>query len=135
MKVYIGKDMRGILKASLNLDTIMKYSFDGNIQSGYVNTIHNGKIYMIHVYYGYDYVDQIGEWIDVINDVGPFHSVTSAVNSESWQTLEMVARHSDHRFINKRGIISAVNADGSLYTRGDIRKDLFNAKIIGVQLI
>ena len=52
MKLYYGRDVRGIYKASLNYDTIRRYSFDGNISSGDVPVIHNGKVYLIKTLYG-----------------------------------------------------------------------------------
>ena len=37
MKIYVGKNVTGYLKASLSLDTMMRYSCDGKIISGNIN--------------------------------------------------------------------------------------------------
>ena len=60
MKLYYGRDVRGIYKASLNYDTIRRYSFDGCISSGDVPVIHNGKVYLIKTLYGTDPITKIG---------------------------------------------------------------------------
>ena len=68
MKLYYGRDVRGIYKASLNYDTIRRYSFDGNISSGdatnkrsksntYKNVVNNlsksrANIVLMHDIYG-----------------------------------------------------------------------------------
>ena len=74
MKLYYGKDVRGIYKASLNYDTIRRYSFDGNISSGDVPVIHNGKVYLIKTLYGTDPITN--EMVEATS--GPYYSVSSA---------------------------------------------------------
>lgn len=135
MKIYVGKDITGYLKASLSLDTMMRYACDGNIITGNVPLIHNAKVYMIQVYYGYDKDERTGENEDVINLVGPFYSVSSAESSDSWKTLETVASCSGIPYVKAKGFLAQKNADGSLFRHGDISNDLFNARVIGIRVI
>ena len=135
MKIYVGKNVTGYLKASLSLDTMMRYSCDGKIISGNIPLIHNAKVYMIQVYYGYDKNKKTGESEDVTNLIGPFYSVASAESSESWKRLENIADYSGIPYVKAKGFLAQKNTDGSLFRHGDISNDLFNAKIIGIKVI
>ena len=129
MKIYVGKNVTGYLKASLSLDTMMRYSCDGKIISGNIPLIHNAKVYMIQVYYGYDKNKKTGESEDVTKLIGPFYSVASAESSESWKSLETIADYSGIPYVKAKGFLAQKNNDGSLFRHGDISNDLFNAKI------
>ena len=132
MKLYYGKDVRGIYKASLNYDTIRRYSSDGNISSGDVPVIHNGKVYLIKTLYGTDPITN--EMVEATT--GPYHSVSSAEKSESWDHLKDIARlyaginGDDAEIVIDETTIAVGSAvDQSLYD------NCINSKIIGVQII
>jgi len=52
MKLYCGKNLNGIWKASLNEAKVDKFS---DLFESDVDVIHNNKVYMIRIYHGYDY--------------------------------------------------------------------------------
>lgn len=78
MKLYCGKNRKGIRKASLDESKVDKFS---DLFESDVDVIHNNKVYMIRTYCGYDYnYDSLRNPIyDVVEYVYQlFHSVLSA---------------------------------------------------------
>ena len=75
MKIFYGKNRRGIWRASLNEETISRYS-NGCYSEDNIHVLHNAKVYMVEVYCGFDYT---GSGIrNVIQHSGIFHSIMAA---------------------------------------------------------
>ena len=132
MKLYYGRDVRGIYKASLNYDTIRRYLFDGNISSGDVPVIHNGKVYLIKTLYGTDPITN--EMVEATS--GPYYSVSSAEKSESWDQLKEIAR----LYAGIDGGDAEIAMDATSITAGSVLDqslydNCINSKIIGIQII
>lgn len=132
MKLYYGRDVRGIYKASLNYDTIRRYSFDGNISSGDVPVIHNGKVYLIKTLYGTDPITN--EMVEATS--GPYYSVSSAEKSESWNQLKEIVR----LYAGIDGGDAEIAMDATSITAGSVLDqslydNCINSKIIGIQII
>ena len=132
MKLYYGKDMRGIYKASLNYDTLRHYSFNANISSGAVPVIHNGNVYLIKTLFGTDPITN--EMVEATS--GPYHSVSSAEKSESWDHLKDIAR----LYAGINGDDAEIVIDETTITVGSVLDqslydNCINSKIIGIQII
>lgn len=134
MKIYCGQNRKGIWKASLDETKLRK--FDKVFESE-VKTIHNNKVYMIQIYYGFDYnygfsFNQIYDVIRCVPEL--FHSVSAAKKNEIWEERENLAKVEPEKYhITPFSIAS--DDFGESFVYGDVMQDKFNMKIIGIKVI
>ena len=134
MKIYCGKNKKGVWKASLDKKKLSK--FDGVFESE-IETIHNDKVYMIQTYYRYDYI--YGSSFNPIYDVvihAPelFHSVSAAKKNERWKERENLAKTEPEKYHTAPFSITSDNF-GEPFVYEDVMRDKFNMKIIGIKVI
>lgn len=132
MKIYCGKNRKGVWKASLDESKIRKFD---DIFESEIETIHNDKVYMIQTYYGYDYNWSLGDMYDVIKTIPKaFYSVSTAKKYTVWKEREENAKRNPKNFhVSPFSIASDNYGDPFLF--GDVMEDKFNMKIIGVKVI
>lgn len=134
MKLYCGKNLNGIWKASLNEAKVDKFS---DLFESDVDVIHNNKVYMIQIYHGYDY--NYGSETNSIFDVTTyvrqlFHSVMSAKKCDVWEEKERLAKENPEEY-HVTPFSIASDDFGEPFICGDCFSGKFNMKIIGVRVI
>lgn len=132
MEIFYGKNKRGIWRASLNYDTIMKYT-SGVYDTTTIPVLHNGKVYMILVYTGFDYTS--GGIVDCVSHSKVFHSVNACKKSDQWREYQKIAERDPENHIFDRVMIASKNSFGEPFEYGDCMEGKFNMKIIGVKVI
>ena len=132
MKIFYGKNRRGIWRASLNEETMSRYS-NGCYSEDNIPVLHNAKVYMVEVYCGFDYTSSGIR--NVMSHSRIFHSVMAAKKgSKLWKEYETEAKaHPELYFIDRVSIISNVN--GEPFEYGDVMEGHISMKIIGVKVI
>lgn len=134
MKLYCGKNKKGIWKASLDESKLSKFD---NVFESEVDTINNNKVYLIKTYYGFDY--NYGSTINPIYDViryvyQLYHSVSAAKKNEVWNEREKLAKEDPGKYhITPFSIASDDFGEPFMY--GDVMQGKFNMEIIGVKVI
>lgn len=134
MKIYCGKNRKGVWKASLDETKLSK--FDRVFESE-VETIHNDKVYMIQTYYGFDYNygSSFNPIYDVVRHVPElFHSVSAAKKNKIWEERENLAKE-EHEKYHITPFSIASDDFGEPFVYGDVMQDKFNMKIIGIKII
>lgn len=134
MKIYCGKNRKGVWKASLDKTKLSK--FDRVFESE-VETIHNDKVYMIQTYYRYDYIygSSFNPIYDVVIHVPElFHSVSAAKKNEIWKERENLAKAEPEKYHTTPFSIASDNF-GEPFVYEDVMRDKFNMKIIGIKVI
>lgn len=132
MKIYCGKNRKGVWKASLDESKIRKFD---DIFESEIETIHNDKVYIIQTYYGYDYNWSLGVMYDVIKTIPKaFYSVSTAKKYTVWKEREENAKRNPKNFHVSPFSIASDNY-GNPFLFGDVMEDKFNMKIIGVKVI
>lgn len=130
MKIYCGKNRKGVWKASLDESKVRK--FDDVFESE-VEMIHNDKVYLIRTYYGFDYGMQ--SMYDVVKYVRQaFHSVSAAKKNDIWKERENLAKESPEKY-HVTPFSIATDDFGYPFTFGDAMAGNFNMQIIGVKVI
>ena len=134
MKIYCGKNRKGVWKASLEKKKLEKFD---NVFSTEIETIHNNKVYMINTYYGFDYNYGMSNnnIYDVVRNVPEiFHSVHFAKKNRVWRDREKIAKENPEGYhITPFSIAS--DDFGEPFTYGDVMEGKFNMEIIGVKVI
>lgn len=132
MKIYCGKNRKGVWKASLDKNKVSK--FDEVFESE-VETIHNGKAYMIKTYCGFDYGYSSGTIHDVISHVPQlFHSVSAAKKSDIWRTREGLVKENPSKY-HVTPFSIATDDFGHPFVYGDAMSGNFNMEIFTVKVI
>lgn len=134
MKIYCGRNRKGVWKASLDREKLSRFE---NVFESEVETVHNNKVYMIRTYFGYDYnyVSKINPIFDVDRYVYQlFHSVSAAKKHEVWKKRERLAEENPGEY-HVTPFSIASDDSGEPFTHGDAMSGKFNMKIIGVRII
>lgn len=134
MKIYCGKNKKGVWKASL--DESKLYRFDHVFECD-VETIHNNRLYMIKTYYGFDY-DYYSETNPIYSDTKYifqlYHSVSAAKKNETWKAREKLAKENpDQYHVTLFSIAS--DSYGEPFTYGDVMEGKFNMQIVPIRVI
>lgn len=134
MKLYCGRNRKGIWKASLDESKVDKFS---DVFESDVDVIHNNKVYMIRTYRGYDY--NYGSLRNPIYDVVDydyelFHSVMSAKKCDTWKEREKLAKEKPEEY-HVTPFSIASDDFGHPFVCGDCFAGKFNMEIIGVRVI
>lgn len=134
MKVYCGKNRKGVWKASLDRSKL--YRFDDVFECE-VDCIHNNKLYIIQTYYGFDY-NYYSESNPIYNDTRYvhqlYHSVSAAKKNDIWKHREELSKESpDQYHVTPFSIASDHGGEPFIY--GDVMEGKFNMKIISVKVI
>lgn len=131
MKVYWGRNWRGIWKASTDRDKVKNL---GCLFESDIPCIHNDKVYIIKVYYGFDYGKyQMYDVDDYEEQV--YHSIASAKkNSEIWKKKEALVKENPSKYHVTHYSIAS-DAFGEPFLYGDVMEGNFHMKIIGVKVI
>lgn len=134
MKIYCGRNRKGVWKASFDGEKLSKFE---DVFESEVETVHNDKVYMIHTYHGYDY--NYGSEINPIFDVDRyvyqlFHSVSAAKKHEIWKKRERLAKERPEEY-HVTPFSIASDDFGEPFTCGDAMSGKFNMEIIGVRVI
>lgn len=126
--VYCGKNKRGVWKASLDRSKIWKYDdqFECNLEK-----VHD-KVYMLTVYYGFDY--GVSTIYDVIKHSPLYHSMSAAKKDGFWVAKEKLAKENPDKYHVTPYSIASDDC-GVPFTYGDSMDGNFNMKIIGIKLI
>lgn len=130
MKVYCGKNRKGVWKASLDEKKLEKFE---DVFCDDVDVIHNHTLYMIQTYYGIDY------GYDSINDVKTyvhklFHSVSAAKKNHTWRVKEQEAKETPEKF-HVTPFLIASDDFGHPFTFGSADQNMFRMDIIRVKVI
>jgi len=91
MKLFCGRNKKGVWKASLDEAKVAKFD---KVFETEVDTIHNNKVYLIKKYHGFDY--NYGSATNSIYDVMKYvhklyHSVSAAKKDKVWKEKEQRA--------------------------------------------
>lgn len=134
MKLYCGRNRKGVWKASFDEEKLSRFE---DIFESEVEAVHNNKVYMIHTYYGFDY--NYGSKINPIFDIDRyvfqiFHSVHAAKKHEVWKKRAQLAKEKpDEYHVTPFSIASDDFGEPFIY--GDAMSGKFNMEIIGVRVI
>lgn len=132
MKLYCGRNRKGVWKASLDEE---KLSMFEDVFESEVETVHNNKVYMIQTYYGYDYAYDFSRMYDVIKHVYElFHSASAAKKHDVWKKREQLAKEKPEEY-HVTPFSIASDDFGEPFTYGDAMSGKFNMEIIGVRVI
>lgn len=134
MKLYCGKNLNGIWKASLDEAKVDKFS---DLFESDVDVIHNNKVYLIRIYHGYDYDygSKTNSFFDVATYVRQlFHSVMSAKKCDAWKEKERLAKENPEEY-HVTPFSIASDDFGKPFIYGDRFSGKFNMEIIGVRVI
>lgn len=133
MKVYCGRNKKGVWKASLDEEKLSKFD---NVFEREVETIHDNKLYMIKTYYGfdYDYYGPNGIYDDTKYVFQVFHSVSAAKKHSRWQTAEALVKANPSNYHVTPFSIASDDC-GKPFTYGDVMEDKFNMQIIKISVI
>lgn len=134
MKLYCGRNRKGVWKASLDETKVDKFS---DVFESDVDVVHNNKVYMIRTYCGYDY--NYGSSRNPIYDVEErvcrlFHSVSSAKKCDIWKEREKLAKEKPEEY-HVTPFSIASDDFGEPFIYGDCFSGKFNMEIIGVRVI
>lgn len=130
MKIYCGKNRKGVWKASLDESKVRK--FDDVFESE-VETIHNDKVYLIRTYYGFDYgVQSIYDVVKYVPQV--FHSVLAAKKNDIWKEREKLAKENPEKY-HVTPFSIATDDFGEPFMYGDAMAGNFNMQIISVRVV
>lgn len=133
MKLYCGRNRKGVWKASFDEQKIEKFypMFESEVE-----TFHNNTVYMIRTYYGYDYDFTEGGGIsDCYQYVYElFHSVSAAKKHQIWKERERLAKENPEKYhITPFSIAS--DDSGEPFDYGDAMCGKFNMEIFRVRVI
>lgn len=134
MKLYCGKNKKGVWKASEDESKLAKFS---SVFESDVETVHGNRVYMIRIYYGFDYnygsmTNPIYDVINVCHKL--FHSVHAAKKADVWKEREkLVKEKPDEYHVTPFSIAS--DDGGSPFIYGDVMGDKFNMEIIPIRVI
>lgn len=132
MKVYAGINRKGKWKASTDYSKVSKMD---NLIETELDQIHD-RVYIIKIYYGFDYIYELGKIRDIVTySKQVFHSASAARKSSIWKNRERVAKKNPEDHIFTEQYIATKEATGEPFTHGDIFMDKFNMSIIGIKLI
>lgn len=134
MKIYCGKNRKGVWKASLDRMKLEKFY---PVFSCEIETVYNNKVYMIQTYYGFDYNygSEVNPMYNVIRHVPEvFHSVHSAKKNQAWEEKEKLAKENPEKYHTTPFSIASDNG-GEPFEYGDVMEGKFNMEIIGVKVI
>lgn len=132
MKIYCGRNRKGVWKASLEEEKLSRFE---DVFESEVETVHNNKVYMIQTYYGYDYAYDFSSMNDVIKHVYElFHSVSAAKKHDAWKKREQLAKENPEKY-HVTPFSIASDDFGEPFTYGDAMNGKFNMEIIGVRVI
>lgn len=131
MKVFVGKNKRGIWRAALNRDKVAKLD---NLMEVELPVIYD-KVFMVQIYHGFDYLYESGRIIDVVQHSSTvYHSLRSLKkNDPLWlKTVAYVKEHPGEYFVDDFTI--ATMEGGEPFTYGDAMGDDFNMKAISIKI-
>lgn len=132
MTVYVGRNRKGVWKASLDYEKIKNFDC---LREADLPVVHD-KVYMIRIYYGYDY-DYYSESQPIRDDVKysyeVYHSVSSLKKSDFWKEKERLAKENPDKYhVTPFSIASDHHGKPFLY--GDVMEGMFNMEIISVKV-
>lgn len=132
MKVYVGRNRKGVWKASLDYEKVKYYD---HLRETDLQVIHE-RVYMIRIYYGIDY-DYFSETKPIRDDVRysqeVYHSVSSLKKSDTWKAKEkLVKENPDGYHVTPFSIAS--DSYGKPFMYGDVMEVMFNMKIVSVKV-
>ena len=133
--IWIGKNRRGVYKASLDEDTLNKFE---NVWCSSVKMVNNDRVYMISVYHGYDYNYGGNPAIyDVHSTCSQlFHSVTEAKKSKFYnEYLKKAKENPDEHIITNFGIACKGDFEDDEFLYGDVMENKWNLSIKPVRVI
>lgn len=132
MKLYCGRNRKGVWKASLDEEKPSRFE---DVFESEVETVHNNKVYMIQIYFGYDYTCDFSRmYHDTKYVYELFHSVSAAKKHDVWKKWERLAKEKpDKHHVTPFSIAS--DDFGNPFTYGDVMMGKFNMEIIGVKVI
>lgn len=134
MKVYCGRNRKGVWKASLDESKVFKFD---NVFECEVDVIHNNKLYMIEIYHGFDY-NYYSESNPIYNDTKYvfqlYHSVSAAKKNDVWKEKEKLYKENPTQYhVTPFSIASDYYGEPFVY--GDVMENKFNMQIIGIKVI
>ncbi|MDE5830515.1 MAG: hypothetical protein K2H53_02270 [Clostridia bacterium] len=132
MKVYYGKNRKGVWKASLDYEKVKRFD---NLCEAELPVVHN-KVYMIRTYYGFDYnYGGVNPIYDVIKHSTIYHSVHELKNKcEVWKDRESKAKENPDKY-HVTPFSIATDDFGEPFMYGDVMQGGFNMKIIGIKVV
>lgn len=134
MKLFCGRNRKGVWKASFDEEKLSRFE---DVFETEVETVHNNKVYMIHIYHGYDYNydSEINPIFDVDRYVYQiFHSVSAAKKCETWKKREQLVKDKPEEY-HVTPFSIASDDFGKPFIYGDAMSGKFNMEIIGVRVI
>lgn len=133
--IWIGKNRKGVYKASLDEDTLNRFE---NVWCSSVKMVNNDRVYMISVYHGYDYNYGGNPAIyDVYSTCSQlFHSVTEAKKSKFYKKyLDKANENPDDHIISNFGIACKEEYGDDEFLYGDVMENRWNLSIKSVRVI
>ena len=131
MKIYCGKNLKGKWRASIDESKIKKL---GNLFSCELEQIHNGKVYMVTCYSGYDFDNARCRIQNVERYSKLYHSVRASKNDMIWTEAVAESEKNPENFHVTDFSIASDDDTGSPFTYGDVKEGKFNVKIIGIRV-
>lgn len=134
MKVYCGKNRRGVWKASLDKNKLRKFT---DVFECYADVINNGKLYMVETYHGfyYNYGSTLtGLKEELTYEFKLYSSVSAARKSNTWKEKERIAKENPDKYHVTHFYIAS-DSCGEPFEHGNVMENKFNTKIIGVRVI
>lgn len=130
MKIYCGRNRKGVWKASTDITKIQMFN---DLFSCNVDVIHNNRVYMLRTYYGFDYgLTSMNDVVEYVRKC--FHSVSEAKKDETWKEKEKLSTESPNEYhVTPFSIASDDN--GVPFEFGDVMENKFNIQIISVRVI
>lgn len=134
MKIYCGRNRKGVWKASFDKDKLNRFE---DVFESEVDAVHNNKVYMIHTYFGFDY--NYGSETNPIFDIDRytdelFYSVSAAKKHDTWKKRERLAKENPKEY-HVTPFSIASDDFGEPFIFGDAMDGKFNMEIIGVRVI
>lgn len=133
--IWIGKNRKGVYKASLDEDTLNRFE---DVWCSSVKMVNNDRVYMIRVYRGYDYNYGGNPAIyDVYTTCSQlFHSVTEAKKSKFYKEyLDKANEKPDDHIITNFGIACKEEFGDDEFLYGDVMENRWNLSIKPVRVI
>lgn len=134
MKLYFGKNKKGVWKASEDESKLAKFS---SVFESDVETVHGNRVYMIRTYYGFDYNfgSLTSSMYDVVNVCHQlFHSVHAAKKADVWKEREKLVKENPEKY-HVTPFSIASDDGGSPFIFGDVMQGMFNMEIVPVRVI
>ena len=131
MKVYYGKNRRGVWRAALNRDRLAKFD---EVYSADLPEVHD-KVFMVQIYHGFDYNYNTGGIFDVFQYGKTVHHSLRSLkkNDPLWlKNAALIKEHPGEYFVDDFTIATMVG--GEPFTYGDAMGDDFNMKVISIKV-